>query len=79
MGQEVVVLQDTATPAKRPESVPIVDPTTMPVVSPDEPTNITPVTQPKNAEGFPPEPSTWYAKDPQSFTTSPIDVYANVK
>ena len=57
MGQEVVVLQDTATPAKRPEPVPVVDPAAAPVFSPVEPTKAPPVTQPNGTEVFPPQPS----------------------
>jgi hypothetical protein len=48
MGQEVVVLQDTSTPIKRPE--PPADATADPAPSP-------PVVAPKPAEAFPPEPS----------------------
>lgn len=62
MAQEVVVLQDTSTPVKRPEPKPIVDPTVVPVPPVTDPSIsppvATPTPAPKPAEIFPPEPST---------------------
>lgn len=57
MSQEVVVLQDTSTPVKRPEPKPLVEPVMVPVDPGANPAGATPVTSPDPAEQFPPEPS----------------------
>jgi lipoprotein-anchoring transpeptidase ErfK/SrfK len=57
MNQEVVVLQDTSTPVKRPAPKPVVDPTAAPA-DPGTTSAATPSNAPpKPAEPFPPEPS----------------------
>lgn len=57
MGQEVVVLQDTSTPVKRPEPLPATDPLVEPADPIADPALPPPVVAPKPAEAFPPEPS----------------------
>jgi hypothetical protein len=57
MGQEVVVLQDTSTPVKRPEPPPATDAVVEPDDSTVDPALPPPVLAPKPAEPFPPEPS----------------------
>ena len=57
MGQEVVVLQDTSTPVKRPEPQPAKDPVVGPADPIADPALPPPVVAPKPAEAFPPEPS----------------------
>ena len=57
MGQEVVVIQDTSTPVKRPELQPVIDPTPGPGDPAADPALTPPVVSPKSAEPFPPEPS----------------------
>lgn len=62
MAQEVVVLQDTSTPVKRPELQPVVDPGMVPVPPVSDPSMtppvVTPTPAPNPTEIFPPEPST---------------------
>lgn len=57
MEQEVVVLQDTSTPVKRPEPPPATDALAGPEDVTVDPTLPPPVLAPKPAEAFPPEPS----------------------
>ena len=62
MAQEVVVLQDTSTPVKRPEPKPVMDPAMVPVPPVSDPSMtppvVTPTPAPNPTEKFPPEPST---------------------
>jgi len=57
MGQEVVVLQDTSTPVKRPEPPAAINPVMGPADATTDPAPSPPVVAPKPAEAFPPEPS----------------------
>lgn len=56
-GQEVVVLQDTSTPVKRPLPQPAIDPATGPADAANDPALSPPVLGPKPADASPPEPS----------------------
>lgn len=56
LSQEVFVLRDTATPVKRPEPKPVVDPVIVPPPVVD-PTTPPPVSTPQTTVPFPPEPS----------------------
>ncbi len=57
MGQEVVVLQDTSTPVKRPKPPADKNPVGGPADMTADPAPSPPVLAPKPAEAFPPEPS----------------------
>jgi lipoprotein-anchoring transpeptidase ErfK/SrfK len=57
MGQEVVVLQDTSTPVKRPKPEPATDTEVGPADAVADPALPPPVVAPKPADIFPPEPS----------------------
>jgi lipoprotein-anchoring transpeptidase ErfK/SrfK len=57
MGQEVVVLQDTSTPVKRPEPKPATDSEVGPADAIADPALPPPVLAPKPADAFLPEPS----------------------
>ncbi|MFN7718946.1 MAG: L,D-transpeptidase family protein [Sphingomonadaceae bacterium] len=57
MGQEVVVLQDTSTPVKRPKPEPATDTEVGPADAVADPALPPPVLAPKPADAFPPEPS----------------------
>jgi lipoprotein-anchoring transpeptidase ErfK/SrfK len=57
MGQEVVVLQDTSTPVKRPEPEPATDTEVGPADAIADPALPPPALAPKPADAFPPEPS----------------------
>jgi hypothetical protein len=57
LDQEVFVLQDTATPVKRPEPKPVVDPILAPTTPPVETMKTPPPFASKAADVFPSEPS----------------------
>lgn len=54
--QEVFVLKDTATPVKRPEPKPVVDPVTPPPLTPVDSADAPPAPQSTNPTIYPPEP-----------------------
>lgn len=57
MNQEVFVLRDTATPVKRPEPKPVVDPVVVLPPPATDPVLTPPVSTPAMTQPFPPEPS----------------------
>ena len=57
MNQEVFVLRDTATPVKRPEPKPVVDPVVVLPPPSTDPVLTPPVSTPAMTQPFPPEPS----------------------
>ena len=57
LDQEVFVLQDTATPVKRPEPKPVVDPVLAPTMPPVETTSTQEAPVLKAIDNYPPAPS----------------------